>query len=55
MQFFRQNIAPIIIFVIFIFTLVLVTSRAFLPSDMVLPAPVGVVMHLISSLVSSKL
>ncbi len=46
MQFFRQNIAPIIIFVIFIFTLVLVTSRAFLPTDMTLPAPVGVI-HLI--------
>jgi hypothetical protein len=41
MQFFRQYIAPILIFVIFIFTLVLVTSRAFLPSDMVLPAPVS--------------
>lgn len=46
MQFFRQYIAPILIFVIFIFTLVLVTSRAFLPSDMVLPAPVGEINYL---------
>ncbi len=43
MQFFRQYIAPVLIFVIFIFTLILVTSRAFLPTDMVLPAPIGVV------------
>jgi hypothetical protein len=40
--FFRQYIAPIIIFAIFLFTLVLVSSRAFLPSDMVAPAPIGV-------------
>jgi len=46
MQFFRQYIAPVLIFIIFIFTLVLVTSRAFLPTDMVLPAPVGMILHL---------
>ncbi len=40
-SFFRQYIAPFIIFAIFLFTLVLVSSRAFLPSDMVAPAPVG--------------
>lgn len=39
--FFRQYIAPFIIFAIFLFTLVLVSSRAFLPNDMVAPAPVG--------------
>ncbi|MEI6330350.1 MAG: hypothetical protein WCP16_14020 [Pseudanabaena sp. ELA645] len=42
MSFFRQYIAPIIIFAVFLFTLVLVSSRAFLPDDMVAPAPVGV-------------
>ena len=40
-SFFRQYIAPIIIFAIFLFTLVLVSSRAFLPDDMVAPAPIG--------------
>lgn len=40
--FFRQYVAPFIIFAIFLFTLVLVSSRAFLPNDMVAPAPVGV-------------
>jgi hypothetical protein len=42
--FFRQYIAPLIIFAIFLFTLVLVSSRAFLPDDMVAPAPIGVLM-----------
>ncbi|MDX2256664.1 MAG: hypothetical protein NW214_14215 [Pseudanabaenaceae cyanobacterium bins.39] len=41
MAFFRQYIAPLIIFAIFLFTLILVSSRAFLPDDMVAPAPVG--------------
>ncbi|MEI6428498.1 MAG: hypothetical protein WCO45_08955 [Pseudanabaena sp. ELA607] len=40
-SFFRQYVAPFIIFAIFLFTLVLVSSRAFLPSDMVAPAPIG--------------
>jgi hypothetical protein len=39
--FFRQYIAPLIIFAIFLFTLILVSSRAFLPDDMVAPAPIG--------------
>jgi len=41
--FFRQYIAPIIIFAVFLFTLVLVSSRAFLPEDMVAPAPIGAI------------
>ncbi|WP_330485586.1 hypothetical protein [Tumidithrix elongata] len=41
MLFFRQFIAPLLIFLTFMFTLVLVSSRAFLPSDMVEPAPIG--------------
>jgi hypothetical protein len=41
--FFRQYIAPFIIFAIFLFTLVLVSSRAFLPDDMVAPAPIGMI------------
>jgi hypothetical protein len=41
MSFFQQYIVPIIIFAVFFFTLVLVSSRAFLPSDMTAPAPVG--------------
>jgi hypothetical protein len=42
MSFFRQYIAPLIIFAIFMFTLILVSSRAFLPDDMMAPAPIGV-------------
>ncbi len=41
MSFFRQYIAPLIIFAVFIFTLILVSSRAFLPNDMMTPAPIG--------------
>jgi hypothetical protein len=41
MSFFRQYIAPLIIFAIFMFTLILVSSRAFLPNDMMTPAPIG--------------
>ncbi len=48
-SFFRQFIIPVIIFAIFLFTLVLVSSRAFLPDDMVAPAPVGV---MVSALLS---
>ncbi len=41
MAFFRQYIAPLIIVLAFVFALFVVTSRAFLPSDMTAPAPVG--------------
>lgn len=40
MNFFRQYISPILILVMFLFALVLVSSRAFLPSDLASPAPV---------------
>lgn len=37
MNFFVQKIAPIIIFSMFLFTLVVVSSRSFLPSELLLP------------------
>ena len=40
MGFFRQYISPLIILAMFLFALVVVSSRAFLPSDMAAPAPV---------------
>ena len=41
MAFFRQYIAPLFIFVIFLVALVAVSSRIFLPSDMAAPAPIS--------------
>ena len=41
MSFFRQYITPLIILAMFIVALVAVSSRAFLPSDMAQPAPIG--------------
>ncbi|AFY69238.1 hypothetical protein Pse7367_0938 [Thalassoporum mexicanum PCC 7367] len=41
MSFLKQYLIPIIIFAVFFFTLVLVSSRAFLPNDMTAPAPIG--------------
>ncbi len=41
MSFFRQYIAPLIIFGIFFVTLIVVSARAFLPEDMLAPAPYG--------------
>lgn len=40
MTFFRQNIAPLLIVLMFLVALVAVSARAFLPSDMAQPAPV---------------
>ena len=42
MQFFRQYISPLLIFLIFLIALVAVSARIFLPSDMVAPAPISV-------------
>lgn len=42
MQFFRQYISPLLIFLIFLLALVAVSARIFLPSDMIAPAPVSV-------------
>lgn len=39
MNFLRQNIAPLIIVMVFLFALVAVSARIFLPSDMSAPAP----------------
>ena len=40
MAIFRQYIAPLLIVLVFLFALVVVSSRIFLPSDMAAPAPV---------------
>jgi hypothetical protein len=39
MTFIRQNVGPFIILLIFLFALVAVSARIFLPSDMSAPAP----------------
>jgi hypothetical protein len=39
MTFFRQYIAPLLIVLIFVFALVVVSVRSFLPADMLAPAP----------------
>ncbi len=40
MAIFRQYIAPLLIVLTFLFALVAVSSRIFLPSDMAAPAPI---------------
>ena len=40
MTFFRQYIAPLIVVLVFVFALVAVSARIFLPSDMAAPAPI---------------
>jgi hypothetical protein len=40
MPFFRQFVAPLLIFLMFLFALVVVSSRAFLSEDMAAPAPI---------------
>ncbi|NJK61863.1 MAG: hypothetical protein HC921_03500 [Synechococcaceae cyanobacterium SM2_3_1] len=39
--FVRQILIPFLILVVFLFTLVVVSARAFLPGDMAQPAPLG--------------
>lgn len=39
MAFFRQYIAPLLIVLVFLVSLVAVSARIFLPSDMAAPAP----------------
>ncbi len=41
MNFFRQYISPLLILIMFLVALVAVSSRAFLPSDLASPAPIG--------------
>ena len=38
--FFRQNIAPFIVLLVFLVALLAVSARIFLPSDMIAPAPI---------------
>jgi hypothetical protein len=40
MALFRQYIAPLIVVLIFMFSLLVVSARIFLPQDMAAPAPV---------------
>ncbi len=40
MAVFRQYIAPFFILLVFLFTLMVVSARIWLPSDMIAPAPV---------------
>lgn len=40
MTFFRQYIAPLIVVLVFLFALVTVSARIFLPQDMAAPAPI---------------
>lgn len=40
MAIFRQYIAPLLVVLIFLFALVAVSARIFLPEDMAAPAPV---------------
>jgi hypothetical protein len=39
MTFFRQNIGPLFILLIFLFALVAMSARIFLPTDLSGPAP----------------
>ena len=41
MAFFRQYIAPLLVFLIFLVALVVVSARIFLPGDLQAPAPVS--------------
>lgn len=40
MAFFRQYIAPLLVVLIFLVSLLVVSARIFLPEDMAAPAPV---------------
>ncbi|HEY9635808.1 MAG TPA: hypothetical protein V6D14_20550 [Coleofasciculaceae cyanobacterium] len=40
MTIFRQYIAPFLVLLVFLFSLVVVSARIFLPSDMAAPAPI---------------
>ena len=44
MAIFRQYILPFLIVLTFLFALVVVSARIFLPSDMAAPAPITVIM-----------
>ncbi|WP_017652005.1 hypothetical protein [Fortiea contorta] len=40
MAIFRQYIAPLLVVLVFLFALVAVSARIFLPADMAAPAPI---------------
>ncbi|RCJ28454.1 hypothetical protein A6770_23605 [Nostoc minutum NIES-26] len=40
MAIFRQYIAPLLVVLVFLFALVAVSARIFIPSDMAAPAPI---------------
>jgi len=40
MQIFRQYIAPLLIILTFVFAMVAVSARIFLPEDLAAPAPI---------------
>jgi hypothetical protein len=46
MSFFRQNIVPLTILIVFLLALVAVSARIFLPSDLAIPAPSAGLIHL---------
>jgi hypothetical protein len=43
MTFFRQYIAPLIVVLMFLFALLVVSARIFLPEDMIAPAPISTI------------
>jgi hypothetical protein len=48
MTFIRQNVGPFIIILVFLFALVTMSARIFLPTDMSGPAPLtGIISQLI--------
>jgi hypothetical protein len=50
MTFFRQNVGPFLILLVFLFALVAVSARIFLPSDLSAPAPMtGLISNLLGN------
>ncbi len=47
MSFFRQYLAPAIVFIIFLLALVVVSARIFLSSDMAAPAPMSMTIDIL--------
>ena len=43
MNFIRQYIVPLVVFILFAIALVAVSARIFLPSDLAAPAPISVI------------
>ncbi len=45
MQFFREYIAPFLILLIFVISLVIMIARSFITSDMLIPAPISLIFN----------